>query len=108
MIRTLSDPVRPQPVPDIAVVRCERTGLNTAMPSPRTLLRALMVLALAAVMMPAPRPAAALDAATFVSRTAAWAQAEEREYGVPASVAIAQAMLESVMGESGLTKNANN
>lgn len=67
-----------------------------------------MVLALAAVMLPAPRPAAALDAATFVSRTAAWAQAEEREYGVPASVAIAQAMLESGMGESGLTKNANN
>lgn len=66
-------------------------------------------LTLALVLLPAQvRPAAALDAPTFIAKTVAWAQAEERTYGVPTSVALAQAMLESGMGESGLTKNANN
>lgn len=52
--------------------------------------------------------AKALDAATFISRTVAWAQEEERSQGVPTSVSIAQAMLESGMGESTLTKQAKN
>lgn len=78
------------------------------MPSPRILVRALVALAMLAVLLPQARPAVALDAATFIAKTAAWAQAEEKAHGVPASVAMAQAMLESGMGESGLTKNANN
>ena len=78
------------------------------MPSPRILLRVLLAVALAATLLPTARPAAALDAATFVAKTSAWAQAEEREYGVPASVAMAQAILESGWGESSLTKNARN
>ncbi|MBB1514776.1 glucosaminidase domain-containing protein [Tessaracoccus sp. MC1679] len=78
------------------------------MPSPRILLRVLLAVALAATLLPIARPAAALDAATFVAKTSAWAQAEEREYGVPASVAMAQAILESGWGESSLTKNARN
>ncbi|HSO70160.1 MAG TPA: glucosaminidase domain-containing protein [Arachnia sp.] len=78
------------------------------MPSPRILLRVLLAVALAATLVPIARPAAALDAATFVARTSAWAQTEEREYGVPASVAMAQAILESGWGESSLTKNARN
>ena len=78
------------------------------MPSPHSLLRVLLALVLAALILPVPSPAAALDAATFIAKTSAWAQEEERQHGVPASVAIAQSMLESGMGESGLTKNANN
>lgn len=76
--------------------------------SPRVVLRALLVFALVALILPQPRPAAALDAATFIAKTSAWAQEEERQHGVPASVAMAQSMLESGMGESGLTRNANN
>ncbi|MGV8846858.1 glucosaminidase domain-containing protein [Tessaracoccus sp.] len=75
---------------------------------PRMTLRVLLAFALAAVFLPTARPAAALAPATFVATTAAWAQAEEREYGVPASVAMAQAILESGWGESSLTKNAKN
>lgn len=78
------------------------------MPSPRNVLRVLVAFALLAILLPSARPAAALDAPTFIAKTYAWAQAEEREYGVPASVSIAQSMLESGMGESTLTKNANN
>ncbi|MHA6513711.1 cell wall-binding repeat-containing protein [Tessaracoccus sp. Z1128] len=78
------------------------------MPSPRMLLRVLLTFALVAVWLPVARPAAALDAATFVAKTSAWAQEEERAYGVPASVAMAQAILESGWGESSLTKNAKN
>lgn len=55
-----------------------------------------------------PLPASALSAADFIAKTYRWAQAEEREYGVPASVALAQSMLESGMGESTLSRNANN
>ncbi len=63
---------------------------------------------LAVSLLPVARPAAALDSATFISKTSAWAQEEERQYGVPASVALAQAILESGWGESSLTKNARN
>lgn len=83
-------------------------GLNVGMTSPRLLVRAALALALVAALLPVAKPAAALDAATFVAKTSAWAQAEERQYGVPASVAMAQAILESGWGESSLTKNAKN
>ncbi len=59
-------------------------------------------------MFQSPVRADALEAAEFISQTYRWAQAEEREFGVPASVSLAQAMLESGMGESRLTKEANN
>lgn len=63
--------------------------------------------ALLAAFLPVPQ-AKALDAATFIARTVKWAQEEERQQGVPASVSIAQAMLESGMGDSKLTKEARN
>ncbi|MCL5958157.1 MAG: glucosaminidase domain-containing protein [Chloroflexi bacterium] len=44
----------------------------------------------------------------FIAAAAPAAQASERETGVPASVTIAQAMLESDWGKSGLSKTANN
>lgn len=78
------------------------------MPSPRILPRVLLAVVLAVSLLPVARPAAALDSATFISKTSAWAQEEERQYGVPASVALAQAILESGWGESSLTKNARN
>lgn len=78
------------------------------MPSAQTLLRVLLAITLAASFLPAAKPAAALDVASFVTTTSVWAQAEERESGVPASVAMAQAILESGWGESLLTKNAKN
>lgn len=46
--------------------------------------------------------------ASFIAMAAPLAQAGERQYGVPSSVAIAQAILESGWGESRLTKDANN
>lgn len=82
--------------------------LNVLMSILRVALRLLLAVALAGVFLPTAKPAAALDAATFVARTSAWAQAEERESGVPASVAMAQAILESGWGESSLTKKAKN
>lgn len=83
-------------------------GFNDPMPSPRMFLRALLTVALALVLLPLAKPAAALDSATFIAKTSSWAQEEERQYGVPASVALAQAILESGWGESSLTKNAKN
>ncbi|MFV0428564.1 MAG: glucosaminidase domain-containing protein [Arachnia sp.] len=76
--------------------------------APRWIFRIFLTLSLAAGYLLVPQPASALTASTFVSTTYRWAQEEERSHGVPASVAIAQAMLESGMGESGLTKNHNN
>ncbi|HET6212099.1 MAG TPA: sporangiospore maturation cell wall hydrolase GsmA [Micromonosporaceae bacterium] len=61
---------------------------------------------------PAPGPGgdpnAAVDKAGFLRRTAAPAQRGMREYGVPASVTMAQAILESGWGRSGLASNDNN
>ncbi|MGZ9585186.1 glycoside hydrolase family 73 protein [Paenibacillus marinisediminis] len=44
----------------------------------------------------------------FISRISAYAVADMRRTGVPASLTIAQAILESAWGESGLTKSGNN
>lgn len=78
------------------------------MSSLRAMVRVLLVTAVLAVTLPLATPAVAMDAASFVAKTAGWAQAEERESGVPASVAMAQAILESGWGESSLTKVAKN
>lgn len=51
--------------------------------------------------------ARAEDPATFFAAAKDPAQAGEREFGVPASVAMAQAALESGWGESSLTKEGN-
>lgn len=77
------------------------------MPLSRKLMTLFVVLFLGFASFASPSPAAALSAADFINKTSAWAQAEERAHGVPASVAIAQSMLESGMGESLLTKNAH-
>ncbi len=69
---------------------------------------ALVVLSLAAGSLAASSPAQALEVSDFVARTHALAEAEQREYGVPASVAIAQSMLETGYGESELATKANN
>lgn len=68
----------------------------------------LLATVMGAAVFAAPLSAHALSAADFIAKTYAWAQSEERTYGVPASVAMAQSMLESGMGESGLTTKANN
>ncbi|EJL42496.1 muramidase (flagellum-specific) [Brevibacillus sp. CF112] len=44
----------------------------------------------------------------FIETYSPWAQQVSRETGVPASLILAQAALESRWGQSGLTKNANN
>ncbi|HLT61660.1 MAG TPA: glucosaminidase domain-containing protein [Microlunatus sp.] len=51
--------------------------------------------------------ASAQDPAEFIAFAREPAQAGEREFGVPASVAIAQAALESAWGESSLTRDGN-
>lgn len=59
-----------------------------------------------AVMLPSSAEAA--DTAAYISFAGPLAQKEYAVYGVPASVAIAQSILESGWGGSGLTKEANN
>lgn len=54
-----------------------------------------------------PRPAAALPPETFFAEAVPQAQAGEAEFGVPTSVALAQAALESGWGESSLTRDGN-
>ncbi len=51
--------------------------------------------------------ASAQDPAAFFNTAKGPAQAGEKEFGVPASVAMAQAALESSWGESSLTKDGN-
>ncbi|WP_197430180.1 glucosaminidase domain-containing protein [Auraticoccus cholistanensis] len=68
----------------------------------------LATAALACGLLAAPAPAArALAPADFLARYADDAQAGEREHGVPTSVALAQAALESGWGESTLTRDGN-
>ncbi len=64
---------------------------------------------------PPPRPAPVTPVGNlprsgnaFIDSVAAGAVASDRKYGVPASVTIAQAILESGWGRSGLTRSANN
>lgn len=73
----------------------------------RSVRSVLLAVVLGFVAFAAPQPASALSAPDFIAKTYQWAQAEERTYGVPASVSLAQSMLESGMGESELAKNAN-
>ncbi len=73
----------------------------------RSVRSVLLAVVLGFVAFAAPQPASALTAADFIAKTYQWAQAEERTYGVPASVSLAQSMLESGMGESELANNAN-
>lgn len=54
------------------------------------------------------RPAPTTKQERFILEHAAAAQASQRETGVPASVTLAQAMLESALGESRLAKEAHN
>lgn len=44
----------------------------------------------------------------FFTTYASWAMDAQNKFGIPASVTLAQAALESGWGESGLTKSANN
>lgn len=53
-------------------------------------------------------PAAAVDTAAYIALAAKPAQAAQKELGVPASVTIAQSIIESGWGRSGLTTKYNN
>lgn len=44
----------------------------------------------------------------FFTKYAPWAMDAQNKFGIPASITLAQAALESSWGESGLTKTANN
>ncbi len=66
----------------------------------------LCVVTGAAVLLPSSAEAA--DTAAYIGFAAPLAQQEYTRYGVPASVAIAQSILESGWGGSGLTTEANN
>jgi flagellar protein FlgJ len=57
---------------------------------------------------PAPKAGLSLKAATFLTGIAPAARQGDREYGVPSSVTMAQAILESGWGSSKLTANDNN
>ncbi|GID92644.1 sporangiospore maturation cell wall hydrolase GsmA [Amorphoplanes digitatis] len=57
---------------------------------------------------PAPAPAVKLTPEQFIKAAAPGAQAGWREYGVPASVTLAQAILESGWGRSDLSATSNN
>ncbi|MCC3374749.1 glycoside hydrolase family 73 protein [Cohnella sp. REN36] len=48
------------------------------------------------------------DSAAFIAKIAPAAQADQARTGIPASLTIAQAALESAWGTSGLTRQANN
>jgi len=48
------------------------------------------------------------DKLDFIARVAPWAQMSQSKYGVPASIVIAQAILESNWGQSLLAAQANN
>lgn len=66
-----------------------------------------LALAIGLAIAPNPTPASAMPAADFIKLVTPMAQASERQFGVPTSVSIAQAILESGWGESKLTKEAN-
>ena len=53
-------------------------------------------------------PTPGMTNAQFIAASVAPAQASQREYGIPASVTIAQAILESGWGRSGLSANDRN
>jgi len=61
-----------------------------------------------AILMAAPTAAQAVDQQRFIDMAGESARPSQSEYGVPASVTIAQAILESGWGESGLAKKAKN
>lgn len=57
---------------------------------------------------PAPGPVGKMTKAQFIAASVAPAQASRREYGVPVSVTIAQAIIESGWGRSSLTDSDRN
>ncbi len=44
----------------------------------------------------------------YIAKYASWAQEQQREHGVPASITLAQGLLESAAGQSELARKANN
>lgn len=74
----------------------------------RTVIGSLAALVvITGVIIGATSSASAQDPATFFAAAQGPAQAGEKEFGVPASVAMAQSALESGWGESSLTKEGN-
>lgn len=57
---------------------------------------------------PSPSAQAVTQQASYIQRHISWAQDSQRRFGVPASVTLAQSILESGWGRSALTVNANN
>ncbi|MFC0528602.1 glucosaminidase domain-containing protein, partial [Phytohabitans kaempferiae] len=76
----------------------------------RTFLARLAIAALAGGMLStaAVSGASAVPPETYINTYAASAQALQQEYGVPASVALGQSILESAWGESRLTRERRN
>lgn len=84
-------------------------GLGPVERARRTVATLVLVVGVVAmtVLVQGSRPAAAMTPSSFITMAAAPAQAGQKDYGVPASVALAQAALESAWGESSLTKEGN-
>ncbi len=61
----------------------------------------------AMVLVAAPPAAAAVDTSAYIARVAPLAQRESSQFGVPASVSIAQSILESGWGRSSLSTQSN-
>lgn len=87
-------------------------GYYRPMRSPRTKLTAIgsaVIMLLAGVgFFSQPTPAAAVDTAAYIKSTVYHAQYNQAVYRVPASVTIAQSILESGWGRSSLVTRANN
>nr|NLI51580.1 hypothetical protein [Propionibacterium sp.] len=82
--------------------------LLTRLARPLTSLAAIVAIGGSALVATAPEADAADTRQAFISRVAPAALASQQRTGVPASVTIAQAILESGWGQSQLTRRANN